>query len=724
MGARLNTRLGILVLAVSTFASAPAMEPRAERATQLRQYLVAEYGSVEASPLATGVWYNLVLPLSKLERFDGSLSSPAATPRQWIQMAYELRRASLSASPLPDYTEFRHLEQEASHDQVHPLAMLFYRYDRLIPGVTPEQAIQYDAQRVTGIDRQAFEEREVFAVAPLYARTYRGAEAHFRIDTRTLYFTNDSRVITSLQIDFGDGKGLRDVGQTADIAVSYPTVGHKTIMVKMTLSDGTVRRGRGEFEVLSLRTPNPSATWMLQAGIPYNGNYSSGEAYLYLADGHSTLTNPAIISEGFDYDNTMNWDALYALLNQQELLETIRGMGYDAVVLNYADAIAPIQQNAYLVEALVDSVNHVIGAEVNSVLLGASMGGLTTRFALAHMESTNHPHQIRTWISFDAPHGGANIPLGVQYWMDFFAGESADAAYLRDILNSPAARQMLVAHFTSPASSVASPDPERGILLNDLAQIGNFPALPRTVAVANGSGDQTGEAFNPGDQLIRWEYTSFLLDITGNVWALPNAAAHNIFYGEWNMIWPFPDRYQTVTLQPTQPWDNAPGGWKNTMAVMDSGNSGYGDIVALHPNHCFIPTISSLDLAVTDPFHAIASDPNLYGLTEFDSLFFPAENQEHVEVTPESFWWFLQETTGPLANPTIVIREAGGSVRLDWTRIQGARSYRVYASANGLAWPESYVLTADTAWTEPDPSPLMRFYRVSASQDAPPVSSR
>ena len=50
---------------------------------------------------------------------------------------------------------------------------------------------------------------------------------------------------------------------------------------------------------------------------------------------------------------------------------------------------------------------------------------------------------MRTFLSYDAPQRGANIPLGLQYWVDFFSGQSADAAYFRDRLNTPAARQML-----------------------------------------------------------------------------------------------------------------------------------------------------------------------------------------------------------------------------------------------------------------------------------------
>jgi hypothetical protein len=160
------------------------------------------------------------------------------------------------------------------------------------------------------------------------------------------------------------------------------------------------------------------------------------------------------------------------------------------------------------------------------------------------------------------------------------------------------------------------------------------------------------------------------------------------------------------------------------MAVMDSLDPGYVDIVALHPNHCFIPTISSLDLAVDDPFHPIAGDPNLYDLTEFDSLYFPTQNQEHVEVTPESFWWFLQEVTGPLPAPVVVIKAENGTVQLNWAPIIGARSYRIYASEDGITWPPQYALTADSTWTETDFSAILKFYQVEASQETAPGPAR
>ena len=54
------------------------------------------------------------------------------------------------------------------------------------------------------------------------------------------------------------------------------------------------------------------------------GAVASGLAYVYLAPGHATLENPAVVVEGFDLDDTMDWPVLYDLLNQENLIEDLR----------------------------------------------------------------------------------------------------------------------------------------------------------------------------------------------------------------------------------------------------------------------------------------------------------------------------------------------------------------------------------------------------------------
>jgi hypothetical protein len=180
-------------------------------------------------------------------------------------------------------------------------------------------------------------------------------------------------------------------------------------------------------------------------------------------------------------------------------------------------------------------------------------------------------------------------------------------------------------------------------LLADLAAVGGFPASPRKVAVANGSGAGAGQGFAAGDQLILYEYNSFLVDIRGNVWAVPDGGPAMILEGLIDRIWPLSDDEMNVTVAGTDPFDSAPGGWRASMSTMDTTDVPYGDIVALHPSHCFIPTVSALALDSDDLLYDIAGDPDLLAHTPFDTLYFPVENQEHVSITPESALWFRAE---------------------------------------------------------------------------------
>jgi hypothetical protein len=82
------------------------------------------------------------------------------------------------------------------------------------------------------------------------------------------------------------------------------------------------------------------------------------------------------------------------------------------------------------------------------------------------------------------------------------------------------------------------------------------------------------------------------------------------------------------------------------MAEMDAVPAPFGDIVALHGSHCFIPTVSALGIDTEDLFYDIAGDPDILSHTPFDAVYFPQENQEHVLVTPENAAWLIAELQG------------------------------------------------------------------------------
>jgi hypothetical protein len=589
--------------------------------------------TVDRAQVPTGILYDLTAQIAHIERFDGTPAAPPANSSVLRQAIFELHQASLEAgAAFPSDSRMRDNGSLTVH-----IGLIDALYNR----VTDEAKRNGSAHVEDGhlvLAPGAVETRRAFIVAPVRDYTYRGGDVAFVLDASA--FVGDTRP-THLEADFGDGHGYRALAWNQRVDVHYAFEGEYVVHVRTTDANGDTQSAAFGFEVRALVTPTPNDTIPLTGTQAYNGGTATGRAFVYLSDQHTQLARPAIVFEGFDIENVMNWDELYALLNQQNLVEDLRARGYDAVVLDFTDATDYIQRNAFVAVDLLHKVQSAVAPTTDFPLVGASMGGLVARYALSWMEQNGDQHRVRNFIAFDVPNRGANIPLGIQYWLNFFSGSSADAAHLLSRLNTPGAREMLLYHYTAPAGSTGSADPLRATFTSELAGLGNYPVLPRLVALSNGSGTGVNQGFNAGAQIIQYQYNILIVNVRGNVWAVPNATSTKIFDGANQTFGSGPT--QIVTVLGTLPWDNAPGGTRDSMAQMDAVVPPVGDIIALYPNHCFIPSVSALDINTTNPFYNIAGDPNLLANTPFDNLYVPATNEPHVTVTPGNAPWLLNE---------------------------------------------------------------------------------
>jgi hypothetical protein len=673
----------VVVLAVLT-ASLTLLIPRGAFADAIEDQLREALGRLDTSDLQTGVLYERVLPLSGIERFAGD-GRAVASRSLWRQLYEELRRAS--ADPTQRPTAEALIERARQRQDAVPLAVVFDGYERIRPDAMERGAVAIrDGHLVRG-SGEAFEAHTAFAAAALREWTYRGTEVRFVLD-RDDYVSNRGGAVPRLEADLDDGLGFRTMSFDLPLTAHYTETGTKTLRLRAT-ADGETVQASFAFSVRALAAPAPNDTLHVTGTIPYLGGVASGEAYVYLAPGRTQVQNPAVLVEGFDLDNSMNWDELYELLNQEDLIETLRADGYDAVVLNFTDATDYLQRNGFVLVDLLQQIRGIVGPQTTAALAGASMGGLVSRYALAYMETNGLPHSVRTFLSFDAPHLGADIPLGIQYWVNFFSTQSSEAAHFLSLLNRPAARQMLVYHYTDPAGSTGLPDPLRGTFATDLAALGDWPSQPRLVAIANGSDNGSGAGFAPGAQIVQWSYSDLFVAITGNIWAVPNGTSTKIFDGRLRIL--FSTTTQAVTVNGTQPYDNAPGGLRASMSDLDSVAAPYGDIIALYSSHCFIPTVSALAYNTTDLFHNIAADPNPVSNTPFDAIYSQGTNQEHVAITPQNAAWIRNEVemgvTGvePIAGFGVKLRRpwpspSSGPVRIAFSLARpGAVDLRVFS---------------------------------------------
>jgi len=125
------------------------------------------------------------------------------------------------------------------------------------------------------------------------------------------------------------------------------------------------------------------------------------------------------------------------------------------------------------------------------------------------------------------------------------------------------------------------------------------------------------------------------------VWAVPNGGPVKIFDGRIRIL--FSDSQRAVTVNGTLPYDNAPGGWRASLAQLDTTQAPYGDIVALHDAHCFVPTVSALDVPTNDLFATV------FDGSPFDAVYTAPANEEHVHISPAEKEAVLAELDPPVA---------------------------------------------------------------------------
>ncbi len=591
-------------------------------------FLVAQTNIQPKNAVNTGILYDLAVPISGIEKYDGSPGSATNTLKNWRQIYFELSKATLDPDNFKSPLEIKSNARQYLKNGIIPIGLQLYHYNYLNQSLDA-YADERGNLNFTGIEIPI---KTVFSSAPLKSKTYNGNEVNFTL-AEDLIITNFSTLPQSYFIRFNGGNSWFPINPGETITHSYNSTGQKIIHIKAVFKDGLELFSSFYFDVTVLLTPPPTATWPIEGEIPYQGDVATGEAFVYLSDENTKLTRPIVISEGIDPENNLGWEDLYNLLNQENLIEDLRAEGFDAVVLNYQNTNTYIQRNAFLMVKLLQMVNDTINYQNEVITVGPSMGGLVMRYALSYMENNTMDHNSNLFISFDTPNQGANIPLGLQYMM--FFGKDLDQAIqdIVDMLDAPSPKQILAYHYTDPPSATAGPDPMFDAFFTELEGIGNYPENLRKIAVSDGSGNAIGQPYQPGDQVIDYNYSTFLINLKANVWAVEDHNTSQIFEGLASIPFVVNDALD-VTVYSEKPFDNCPGGYNPTFAQIDSIEMPYGDIIALHDNHSYIPTMSAFDIDDENLFYNIAADPVIMQKTPFDSIYWSDQNYEHIKITP------------------------------------------------------------------------------------------
>jgi len=427
---------------------------------------------------------------------------------------------------------------------------------------------------------------------------------------------------------------------------------------------------------------NRSVIEQIVATIPYQG-YDETQAYLgegeyeiFIDNVDGVLDKPIIILDGFDPGDSRDITGLYNSLSfmGQNMADILRSEGFDIVILN-----APlystngkdidggsdyIQRNAMVLVALIDLLNSQKVGDEELVVLGPSMGGLIGRYGLAYMEQNSLPTETRLYISFDSPHRGANIPISLQYLINYLAQQTGDPdaiAIVEGVLNSPAAKEMLYDHLTGHllSGSLFEQDPTlllpvgapdfRDAFQAELDAIG-FAQQVRNVAMVNGSalGDATG---SPGIEVINTNLDigpGITADVNLHFTPLANQMNNVTTFNTFLVGIPVSTfGADAESFASSDGIDASPGGTGNIADALGGAGTTNPIIVAFvnaldQEKYSFIPLISALAIDNEDNWFAT---PDIGGIhnSPFVNTYIPNSNEPHVTVTQSSAQFALDE---------------------------------------------------------------------------------
>lgn len=314
--------------------------------------------------------------------------------------------------------------------------------------------------------------------------------------------------IDSISVDFADGNGFRKIYTNQLISINYQcaTSNVENLVKQLRIrgyKNGKAAESRLQFnivfntpvahkELLTNQLPSPPC---LPTADPSEGALVT----VKYANPGVGLQKPVLIIEGFESSIQPYGNLTYKSISSgyvfnengarifqhmhllSWLYDSLTNAGFDIVHLDFREAKLSLKENEINLLRTIQWINDE-NPSAEITLIGASMGGLIAKMAINDLAEAGCCYPIVGYGSYDVPHRGAFIPIGLQAASKHYAELLPFIPLARNpwtrVLNSEAARELLVTHF----------DPTAHKMHEQLfSKAGILPLGMRTFAIANGS---------------------------------------------------------------------------------------------------------------------------------------------------------------------------------------------------------------------------------------------
>ncbi|MCR9182041.1 MAG: T9SS type A sorting domain-containing protein [Flavobacteriaceae bacterium] len=639
------------------------------------------FNSLDKSQITSGILYDRVYPIADL-----TSETSFTTGNKMTQALSELSRADYF-NKFPEYNNIKEQKKQAFLNNQVLLSIVISEIQKINTSAFDEGYITVNTEGNLHLNqplqRHHFDSYKVHLGAPL-VESHKGLSVTFSFP-ESLIFNTTNFQIQNILVDFNNN-GFENISPNQSKTIHFNSEGDKPITFKITLENNEELLLYSSINIskstADYNARNAGAIQPIESTIPYQGFGESqaytgiGEFQIFVDNVDGILDKPIIIIDGFDPGDTRDITAVYDLMNfnngTENLADEARDLGYDVVILNFPTYIRNgsevidggadfIQRNAFILVELINEINAQKVGDEELVIIGPSMGGLISRYALAYMEQNSLEHDTRLWLSFDAPHLGANVPIGFQHLLNYIAfGPVGDVAFqdlVNGLLRNPAASQMLLDHLDGhllpgdpvefdPTIVLPTGAPNfRTDFQNELDALG-YPQDTRNIAISNGSG--SGETTGtPGMNVIDWTFypdgpggsTRALIELYFTPPASQTIRVSRIRSQIQIVVWITVDESEAFAMSPASSagLDSAPGG-QFDIAGLAAGAGNNPILIEFLDNlnidaFDFIPTLSSLAITTTNDWYAPVNESDI---NVFDAFYIPDSNEQHVTLTQEN----------------------------------------------------------------------------------------
>ena len=525
----------------------------------------AKLQNINKSPITSNILLDRVISISSIVEFNQGTRQDTTSFTHFKQVWYELNRASYIKN-IPTIEVFKDelLNKNYSENTI-PIGIINTEFHYGDAGTAQNPNIQFNSSTETFSNiagKTPFVKKQTTIISPL-KKEVTANTIQFKTNAFFKLYKFGKKIKTlQLQTNGTTFTLINNYSFTnTNATTTYTTEGVKNLRFIVTFSDNSTKTSYGKFylnlpKVHFGRTGTFNLEEIVADSDLYFQGYDENKAYqgkneyrIYYNDDNKVLDKPIIIVDGFDPADTRKIEktdlghkddksirqlVTYDHDNNEEtpnedLVDDLNNLGYDVIIVNHPkyEVINGtetkqingggdyVERNAFVLISLIRKLKREQEGTEKMVVIGPSMGGLITRYALAYMEkelaknpnNTNHKklwdHNTRLWVSFDSPHQGANIPIGTQYWLRFHGFLEQVKENLNVKINSVAAKQMLVHHHLSGSEIPKGAPGFRDRFQNELDALG-MPKNLRKIALNNGSilGETIG---TPSQEILKME---------------------------------------------------------------------------------------------------------------------------------------------------------------------------------------------------------------------------